>query len=402
LALTATTCSPRFNLSSDLHPGYRLRCLRGRGGFGEVWEAETDRGAPVALKFLPCPKGQPAAQELRSIQVVQGLPHRHLTRIHRVWCAGGFVVVAMELADGSLADLLEVHQAEVGTPLATGDLLPLLAQAAEALDFLNNRQHLIQGQWLSVQHCDVTPANLLVFGETVKLSDFGLTTTLSGGEKVHSRGGTPAFAAPEVFEGRVSQRTDQFGLAMCYCMLRSGRLPFPDQPSDFLAARTRAAPQLDMLDPVERPAIARALALVPQDRWNSCRELIAELGRCTSPPSSAARGRPDMRRHPRYGAGGRARCEVRPTLGNEHWQAAIQNISLGGARLRVSNPGCDLKAGRILELVLTAATGLRRVVQLRLTHASAQPGGDYEVGGAFEDALTAAELAALSDAPPPP
>src|SRR5262249_18070591 len=160
---------------------------------------------------LPCPDGQGAAQELRSIQVVQGLPHRHLTRIHRVWCAGGLLVVAMELADGSLADVLEIHRAELGTPLPAGGPLPPLAPAAEALDFLNNRQHLIQGQWLSVQHCDVTPANLLVFGETVKLSDFGLTTTLSGGDKVHGRAGTPAFAAPEVFEGRVSQRTDQFG-----------------------------------------------------------------------------------------------------------------------------------------------------------------------------------------------
>jgi serine/threonine protein kinase len=213
----------------------------------------------------------PAArpQELRSIQVVQALTHRNLIRIHRVWCAGEFLVVTMELADGSLADVLHLQQEELSTALPAADLLPLLAQAAEALDFLNNRQHLIQGQWLTVQHCDVTPANLLVFGETVKLSDFGLTTTLSGGEKAHCRAGTPAYAAPEVFEGRVSQRTDQFSLAMCYCMLRSGRLPFPDQPADFLTAPARAAPQLDMLEPAERPAITRALAPVPLDRWNS-------------------------------------------------------------------------------------------------------------------------------------
>src|SRR5581483_4032584 len=180
LALIASASTCRFNLRSELHPGYRLRRLRGRGGFGEVWEAESDQGGLVALKFLPCPRGQGAAQELRSIQVVQGLPHRHLTCIERVWCAGEFLVVAMELADGSLANLLEIYLAELGTPLPASHLLPLLAQAAEALDFLNTRQHLIHGQWLSVQHCDVTPANMLLFGQTVKLSDFGLTTTLSG------------------------------------------------------------------------------------------------------------------------------------------------------------------------------------------------------------------------------
>src|SRR5439155_11211549 len=129
---------------------------------------------------------------------------------------------------------------------------------------------------------------------------------------------------------------------------------------------------------------------VPQDRWNSCQELIAELERNISPPAAADSSQPDARRHPRYGAGGRAQCEVQPTLGNERWPAEIQNISVGGARLRITQPGCDLKPGRILELVLTAATGLRRAVQLRLAHSTEQAGGDYEVGGAFDPSLTAA------------
>src|SRR5205814_1807723 len=113
---------------------------------------------------------------LRSIQMVSDLPHPHLTRVDKVWCAPGYLVVVMELADGSLADLLEVYQADLGTPLPPDHLCPLLAQAAQALDFLNTRQHLLNGQWVTVQHCDVTPPNLLLFGQTVKVSDFGLTT----------------------------------------------------------------------------------------------------------------------------------------------------------------------------------------------------------------------------------
>jgi serine/threonine protein kinase len=283
--MTARLADSRLALTPDLHPGYRLRRLRGIGGFGEVWEAEKDGGGAVALKFLPKAGVGGAKQELRSIQVVQEACHDHLIRIDSVWCAGGFLVVAMELADGSLADLLDVYLAEFGAPLPPGHLLPLLTQAANALDFLNTRRHLIHGEWVTIQHCDVTVRNLLVLGKTLKLSDFGLTTTLMGRQKVHNRSGTPAYAAPEVFQGRLTDRTDQYALAVCYCVLRGGKFPFADTPADFQSGYTRPAPDLGMLAPGEQLAIARALAPAPQDRWPSCGELVIELQRVTSAPS---------------------------------------------------------------------------------------------------------------------
>jgi serine/threonine protein kinase len=394
--MMAHSLNARFALSPDLHPGYRLCRLRGRGGFGEVWEAESDHGL-VALKFLPCPRGQGAPQELRSIQMVRDLPHPHLTRVEKVWCAPGFLVVAMDLADGSLADLLEVYQADLGGPLPPDHLCPLLVQAAQALDFLNTRQHFIQDQWLTIQHCDVTPANLLLFGQTVKVSDFGLTTALAFREKAHLRAGTPAYAAPEVFQGRVSDRTDQYALAVSYCQLRGGRLPFPDTPPGFVPGYVRPAPDLTMLTPAERPAVARALSPVPQDRWPSCGELLAELERVTAleqPADAAARG--ERRKEPRYQADAAVVCEVLPTLGNEAWQAQLQNLSAGGARLRIARPGFSLRPGRVLEVALScAARGLRVQVRLRLTHSAECAAGDYEVGGCFDDPLRAEDLAAL-------
>jgi len=284
--MMARLAHPRLTLTPDLHPGYRLRRLRGIGGFGEVWEAEKDSGGAVALKFLPKAGVGGAKQELRSIQVVQEACHPHLIRIDSVWCAGGFLVIAMELADGSLADLLDVYLTEFGAPLPAGHLLPLLTQAANGLDFLNTRRHLINGEWVTIQHCDVTVRNLLVLGKTLKLSDFGLTTTLMGRQKVHNRAGTPAYAAPEVFQGRLTDRTDLYALAVCYCLLRTGKFPFADTPADFQGDYTRPAPDLCMLAPGEQIAIARALAPAPQDRWPSCGELVMELQKVTSAPSS--------------------------------------------------------------------------------------------------------------------
>jgi serine/threonine-protein kinase len=381
-------------ITPGLHPGYRLRRLRGRGSFGQVWEAEDADGSAVALKFLPF-GGNQAIQELRSLQLVRELDHPGLVRMHKVWSAVGCLVVAMDLADGSLADLLDVYQAEVGAALPRDHLLPLLAQAAQALDFLNNRQHFLNRQWVTVQHCDVTPRNVLVFGDAVKLSDFGLTTALTSPEKAHHRAGTPAYAGPEVFQGRVSDRTDQYALAVCYCVLRGGRLPFPNTPATFEPGYIRPAPDLGMLDPPERLAVARALAPVPQDRWPSCGELVAQLARAGLPEPPAAQWT-ERRRAQRHLPDSVVKCEVLPTLGNKPWRAQVQNVSADGLRLRVHQPGCPLRPGRVLELALIrAAQGLRVAVRLHLTHSAEQEGGDYEVGGAFDRPLSLGEVQAL-------
>jgi serine/threonine protein kinase len=305
----------------------------------------------------------------------------------------------MELADGSLADLLEIYRAEVGGPIPPDHLCPLLAQAASVLDFLNTRQHFVQGQWVTIQHCDVTPPNLLLFGQTIKLSDFGLTTTLAFRDKAHSRAGTPGYAAPEVFQARVSDRTDQYALAVCWCMLRGGRLPFAEGTTTFRLGSVRPAPDLGMLAPAEQPVVARALALVPQDRWPSCGELIAQLERATAPaPPPGGEAGPERRESPRYPVGPAVGCAILPTLGNEAWEAAVQNLSAGGVRLRIARPGCQLRPGRVIELLLTnAARELRLTLRLRLAHSTEVEGGDYEVGGSFDRPLQQSELDTLSE-----
>jgi hypothetical protein len=199
-----------------------------------------------------------------------------------------------------------------------------------------------------------------------------------------------------VFQGRVSDRTDQYALAVSYCLLRGGRLPFPDTPRDFAPGYVRPAPDLTMLTPAERPALARALSPVPQDRWPSCSGLLAELGRMTAPAPHVPAAATERRQGQRYRADSAVGCAVLATLGNEAWEATVQNLSAGGARLRVVGPGCPLRPGRMLELSLSSAVrGLRVEVRLRLTHGAECAGGDYEVGGSFETPLRPEELAAL-------
>ena len=258
-------------------PGYRLRQLLGRGGFAEVWEAETGQGGTVALKFLACSDSLAASKEIRSIQGIRKLVHPNLIQIDQVWTHLGYIVIAMELADGSLLDLLEAYVEEFGTPIPAEQVCLYLSQAAEGLDFLNSRVHILDGRKVSFQHCDVKPRNLLLFGDVIKVADYGLSSPTSAMVKSHRRAGTPDFTAPEVFQGRLSDWTDQYSLAITYIQLRTGRLPWNETPHGIQRNYVRPAPDLTILPEVERGVVSRALSPVPQNRWPSCTAFINEL-----------------------------------------------------------------------------------------------------------------------------
>jgi serine/threonine protein kinase len=225
---------------------------------------------------MRCAEGRAAREEVRSIQVVRNLSHSNLIHIDRIWSYRNYLVVTMELADTCLDGFLRAHQDRFGTPIAAQQVCEWLAQVAEALDFCNSQHH-VDGQRVTIQHCDVKPNNFLLCGRTVKLSDFGLASMLTSPWKVHRHAGTPDYSAPEIFQGRLSNRSDQYALAVSYCRLRGGRLPFRETPPAFSRGYVRPAPDLTMLPPSEQPLIARALALTPENRWPSCSELIARL-----------------------------------------------------------------------------------------------------------------------------
>jgi serine/threonine protein kinase len=270
-------------------PGYRLVRFLGRGGWGEVWEARQPDGKGVALKFLPCDSSLASAQEIRALQSIRQLRHPHLLRIERIWCYDRHVVICMELAEGSMLDLLEVCRREFNGGIAPQHLCHFLSQAADALDYLNARQHLVNEQRVAVRHCDVKPSNLLIHGGKVKVADFSLAAQTSSTMCTHRRVGTLHYAAPEIFHGWLSERTDQYALAVSYCELRGGRLPFPDTPLAFDSSYVRPIPDLSMLMPAEQQIIRRALDPVPQDRWPSCRDLMARLTRCVQEKCAAPR-----------------------------------------------------------------------------------------------------------------
>jgi formylglycine-generating enzyme required for sulfatase activity/serine/threonine protein kinase len=275
--MTAALFRPREG--AEPIPGYRLEALLGKGGFGEVWRALGPGGFKVALKFLVA-EDSASARELESLRLLQNIRDSHLLNIHGVWEIPGFNVLAMELADCTLKDRLKQCREQGRPGVPRGELQLYFQHAAAGLDFLNDPRHPVgpNGRRVSIQHGDVKPANLLIIGSGCKVGDFGLMRCMANSAASQLSGSmTAAYAAPEVFGGRATRQSDQYSLAVTWCELRGGRLPFAGGPLQIMAGHVANPPDLSMLPPSERPAVARALSKDPRDRHPNCRSFVDSL-----------------------------------------------------------------------------------------------------------------------------
>ncbi len=103
-------------------------------------------------------------------------------KTNEVWSVPGYIVINMELADATLLDLMLLYHNDLDQPIDPPQLCRYMWQVAEALDFLNARKHLRDGRKVGFQHGDVKPNNILLVGETAKLTDHGLATPTHGND----------------------------------------------------------------------------------------------------------------------------------------------------------------------------------------------------------------------------
>src|SRR5205085_1647900 len=99
---------------------------------------------------------------------------------------------------------------------------------------------------------------------------FGLARCLKDSVARHTGGLTPEYAAPEFFDDRFTRQSDQYCLAVTWCMLRGGRLPFEGSDAKIMAGHLQGDPDLTMLPEMEHAPVLRALAKEPRQRWSSC------------------------------------------------------------------------------------------------------------------------------------
>jgi serine/threonine protein kinase len=233
----------------------------GRGGTGAVWHAEDlHLVRSVAIKQIVANEQRSTrsrARARREAQAVAQLRTPGVVQVYDVIDVGPYVYLVMEFVDApSLARLVR----------RDGPLDPAGAAVAgrsilATLDAIHRA---------GVIHRDVKPSNILVDGDALRLTDFGIALfgddpTLTAAGSVL---GTPAYMAPEQALGqRPGPQADIYGLGATLYFAVEGRAPFAEGGSweTTQAVRTRPHRPGVKLGPLE-PIIESLLAKDPRDR----------------------------------------------------------------------------------------------------------------------------------------
>jgi tRNA A-37 threonylcarbamoyl transferase component Bud32 len=267
---------------------YRIDARIGEGGMGVVYRAtHVALNKPFAIKVMRGEQANDPEIVQRFVQearAVSEIGHPNIVNISDFGrTADGAVYFAMEFLHGrTLAEQMLLG------PLSRERALPIFIQISGALEAAH--QH-------DIVHRDLKPDNVYLTREAehhdfVKVLDFGIAKVKNAAAKLTRTGmvfGTPHYMSPEQAAGQsVDHRSDIYSLGVIMFQVFAGQLPFDAE--SFMGVMTK-----HMFEPVPSPSsvsgavqgpiediLIKALQKKPEQRYQSMRELQAELERVQS------------------------------------------------------------------------------------------------------------------------
>jgi serine/threonine-protein kinase len=262
---------------------YEIISPLGAGGMGDVYKARDSRlDRVVALKVS---KSEFTERFEREARAVAALNHPNICTLHDV----GPTYLVMEYIGGT----------PLKGPLSLDDTLKYGVQICDALDAAHKKD---------ITHRDLKPANILVTKAGIKLLDFGLAKIGQAGTSVDGNTltmaltgkneivGTLYYMSPEQLQAQatgqeIDGRSDIFSLGLVLYEMLTGKRAFEgSSPASVIAAiMERPAPSLgNVAPPALDRLVQRCLKKDPEDRWQTVRDLKAELEWIASAPMQPA------------------------------------------------------------------------------------------------------------------
>ena len=276
---------------------YELGDLLGRGGMAEVRRAVDRRlGRQVAVKQLRTdlatdPTFQ--ARFRREAQSAAGLNHPTIVAVYDTGeetdplTGVSIPYIVMELVEGpTLRDVLRD-----GRKILPERALELTQGVLDALSYSHKA---------GIIHRDIKPANVMLTPTGgVKVMDFGIARAVADTSATMTQTaaviGTAQYLSPEQARGEtVDARSDIYSAGCLLYELLVGRPPFiGESPVSVAYQHVREAPvppsQFDPVITEDIDAVTlKALAKDPADRYQSAREMKADIGRVLSGQQTTA------------------------------------------------------------------------------------------------------------------
>jgi serine/threonine-protein kinase len=264
----------RFDIQEEL----------GRGAFGAVYRIRDRESRQTwALKLVSV--GEDRRRIERELAIAREVEHPHVLACPDAGIAGDVAYLVLELAAGSLSDLL------VG-PEYRARAWRALREAARGVAALHEK---------GLVHRDLKPDNVMLVQGEARVGDLGLAR---GGahEKVTSTGvilGSPLYMSPEQARGEeLGPASDVYSLGVIAYQIVEGATPYPDVSLGELMVRVSQAQvdplqrSLSWLPSAARSGIRRALEFEPWKRPQDAAAWADELGELSGPGEGEAKAVP--------------------------------------------------------------------------------------------------------------
>jgi serine/threonine-protein kinase len=254
-----------------VHERYRVVAPVGHGGLGTVYQV-TDtlfgRANVYALKEQWDQSQSARKQFAREGAWLQALNHHHIPNVTEYFEWRGRLYLVMDFVDG---ENLEQKLANAGgRPLVESQVLVWVNPICDALHYMHTRTP-------PLIHRDVKPSNIIVTptGHPV-LVDLGIAKEHAPGVNATAtfvrKAGTEGYAPPEQYAaaGQSGPWSDVYGMGATLYHLLTTQIPPTAVERVALDVKLRRPRELNpAVSPAADGAILRALAIRPQDRFQS-------------------------------------------------------------------------------------------------------------------------------------
>lgn len=260
-----------YEIIETLYEGTKSSIYRGRKG-----------GAKVIIKVLSnqYPTQADILRFKKEAEVLKQFDSPYIVKLYNTENYNNTLILVEEDIEGVSLNTT------TSSPTPTGKFLDIAIKSVEALNEIHKK---------NIIHKDIKPHNIVYQEETGKLQfiDFGSASQLSKENPIlintGALEGTLSYISPEQ-TGRMNRnidyRTDFYSLGVTFYHLLTGSLPFSSNDSIELIhshIAMQPVPPAEKFSAISKTLsdiIMKLLAKTPEDRYQSCNGLLADLVEC--------------------------------------------------------------------------------------------------------------------------